>query len=418
MTQVASGGAELPRVRDTLFDAGRKAYTLAGCVERLEAVYAKETERIDSSWFYVGSTEQTGRELLDPLDLKPFPEVERKPRREAIDATLTLRAAIDCAIEAVVAAAPAMDSQHESADRRWTTRTIGQLRCLRGAITRGHTLDIFPSALPMIRAGVPAALREQADPLAERMEEVKTVILAAAQPSQSDGDQEPIPGPSDVKQWLDHVAKSDALLGSKPEGSENALRSRIIVARDAIFAAGVLLRAAGGLDPKYVEKARGVLLDYIDLARKAWVNAERVIGGRMPDVDRFAFDARLLLTAAWNETYDAFLNPDLRLMEKRARGFELHRDLGALLDRLGCMAPPVAGEGSPATVTAAQPETPQWVAASDAANWSGLSTDALRKRAQSERWPTRKSGRMNCYPLDKLKNAWPQRRFWPDASGK
>lgn len=65
--------------------------------------------------------------------------------------------------------------------------------------------------------------------------------------------------------------------------------------------------------------------------------------------------------------------------------------------------------------TSAQEE---WVAADDAANWSGLSTEAIRKRAKSERWPIKKSGRMNCYQLERLTRAWPHRKFWPPADKK
>lgn len=66
-----------------------------------------------------------------------------------------------------------------------------------------------------------------------------------------------------------------------------------------------------------------------------------------------------------------------------------------------------------------------WISSADAAEGSGLSTDALRKRARREGWPTRSSGRMLCYRKSDLVKAWPHRRFEPptteesraDASG-
>lgn len=332
----AAMGAELDRLRDTLFDAGRKAYTLAESVERLEAVYAKETQRIESGWFYVGSTEHTGRALLDPIDDDQFPPNERPPRRTAIENTLALRAAVDEAVEATKAAAPHMDSPYESVDRRWTHRTISQLRLLRGAILKGHSRDIYPSALPMIRAGVPEALRTHADEIAKRMEEVKSAILAGVQPQPKES-----PKPSRVNNGQEvaaafaHLSDLQSLFSRYSSGSNEAMTHTVIVAREGIRCAGVLL---AGFDPS-LQHLVGVALDRINDAKNAWANAEKIIGKRMPDAERFAFDARLLLTQVWNDTYDAFLNPELRRDDKLQRWIEHDVKLGLLLDRLGCMAP-------------------------------------------------------------------------------
>lgn len=66
---------------------------------------------------------------------------------------------------------------------------------------------------------------------------------------------------------------------------------------------------------------------------------------------------------------------------------------------------------------AAEAEREVWVRSDDAATLSGLSPDALRKRAQREGWTLKRSGQLNCYRLVDLKRAWPN-RFTPDKGGK
>ncbi len=177
MAATHTGTGTLDRARDALFGACRRAHRLADATDALEAEYAHETGSIHADDFYAPSTMPNGR-ALDPDWSDNAPAHESRVRRNAIDAALSLREAVDAAIEMVAGVAIHIDSPLESVDRRWSTRTIGQLRVLRGAILRGHQPNIMESALPMIRAGVPAALREAAKPVAERMEEVKSAILA------------------------------------------------------------------------------------------------------------------------------------------------------------------------------------------------------------------------------------------------
>lgn len=189
MADTLDGEDALGRVRDALFDAGRAAHRLAEAVEAMEHLYAQEypglrenfPQGIPTSYFYASSRMQTGVELHEE-GTDRVPERERPVRRRAIDATLALRAAVDSAIAAVSKIGVYMDSDAESVDRRWTTRTIGHLRELRGAILRGHPPDFFPSALPMIQSGVPNELRETAQNVGARMEELKSAILAGVQP--------------------------------------------------------------------------------------------------------------------------------------------------------------------------------------------------------------------------------------------
>jgi len=181
----------LPGVRDRLFRACREGYELAHEVEQLEKACSKRPKQVKRDHFYVPSTMVTGRELHDSIDDTGWPPRERRARRAAIEAVLSLRAAIDEAALAVSSDGHVMDSPSDGPDRWWTVQTIGHLRKLRGAILKGHGFDVYPSALPMIRTGVPQALREQADAVAARMEQLKSVLMAgpsskAAQPSVSE----------------------------------------------------------------------------------------------------------------------------------------------------------------------------------------------------------------------------------------
>ena len=120
---------------------------------------------------------------MDPEWADSAAKIKHRPRRQAIDATLALRTAVDSAIEAVRGITACMDSGTDSAPQRFTTRAIGNLRKLRDAILRGHEENnVLRSAMPMIRAGVPEGLREHARYAMEHMEEVKTAILAGVQP--------------------------------------------------------------------------------------------------------------------------------------------------------------------------------------------------------------------------------------------
>jgi hypothetical protein len=177
MEEKINSTAKMERVPSALFHACQRARRLQEAVERLEAAYEHEEGPLNPGYFYVPSTELTGRDL-EPDWTDHAPPEERRIRKAAIDATLALRRAVDEAIEAVTFVASCMDGLHESVDRRWTTRTIGELRRLRGAVNRGHAPDVVPSALPMIRAGVPETLREASMLVAARMEEVKSAILA------------------------------------------------------------------------------------------------------------------------------------------------------------------------------------------------------------------------------------------------
>jgi hypothetical protein len=248
---VAGAATRLGRVRDALFSASRKAHRLATATERLEAAYAGESP-VNPDDFYVASTMQTGEALEDPDWQDTAPPGKHRVRRNAIDAVLALRAAVDAAITEVPGIADLMDSLQESVDRRWTTRMIGQLRVLRGAILRGHGLDACPSAMPMIRAGVPEAVRKAAQSIAERMEEVKSAILAGVQPRVA---------PTTVAPEL--LARLEAVAAAADPGAVDRVGARDDDYRPASwFQKGMAprLRMAAGKDRK-TKRVRTQLID-------------------------------------------------------------------------------------------------------------------------------------------------------------
>lgn len=52
-----------------------------------------------------------------------------------------------------------------------------------------------------------------------------------------------------------------------------------------------------------------------------------------------------------------------------------------------------------------------YVTARDASSLSGLSANTIRTRAHRDGWKVKKAGKMNAYPLSKLTEAWPNKKF-------
>lgn len=182
MATTLNGEDALVSARHALFGVIRGAERLAKCVEQLEADSAN-LKNPDPAYFYVPTDlDGTWGCTLDPEWTDDAPIREQGRRRDGINATLRLRTAVDAAVKAVSGIAAYMDSEAESVDRRWTMRTIGHLRRLRGAIVRGYGNDACPSALPMIGAGVPDSLREHTRDVIDLMEVLKSAILADLQP--------------------------------------------------------------------------------------------------------------------------------------------------------------------------------------------------------------------------------------------
>lgn len=75
----------------------------------------------------------------------------------------------------------------------------------------------------------------------------------------------------------------------------------------------------------------------------------------------------------------------------------------------------VANAKDPAARADAQGSSREiWIRADEAARNSGLSADSIRKRATREGWKVTKSGQMNCYRLEDLQVAWPNKDFSSD----
>ncbi|MCC6427290.1 MAG: hypothetical protein IT435_10780 [Phycisphaerales bacterium] len=174
-----------------------------------------------------------------------------------------------------------------------------------------------------------------------------------------------------VEAELADLAKLRKMFSNPHTGSTESLSWPVIVARDAIRCAQTLILACDPSYKGYTDERSPIILRDIENAQHAWEKAEMVVRGRMPEADRFAFEGRLLLTEVWNGTYDAFLNPELRVDDKRLRWMDQDRRLGGLLDRLNCMAPADAmadtGESArtPPAASSALPATsassgPKW----------------------------------------------------------
>ncbi len=194
----------LVRVLTSMSNACSVAEHLAQTVEQVERLYPESEGPYDPYDFYVPTSSVDGLALNNPNWRDRAPPHTHAARRLAIDLTLKLRATTDVGCSAVSAAAALMDSPAESADRRWSTRATSLLRKLRAAPRSGDCGDIAPSALPMIHAGVPKALRDAYFLIGECIEAVKSVMMVrqdsqsippadqkeqrATPPSASDGD--------------------------------------------------------------------------------------------------------------------------------------------------------------------------------------------------------------------------------------
>lgn len=194
--------ARLTEVRNSLAGTLARAAMLAEEVQRLERHFLEMTDP-DPFDFYVPTdspmglkvwtfdasgepvaTDQVGPGMKDDFLLRN-PRMsggKANSRREAVKAALALRASIDESIRLVGTVADIMDDTSKGASDRWTAQTVGDLRKLRGAITWGHPLDPFPSALPMIKRGVVERLYECSQMVRGRMEAIKSAMAAGAMP--------------------------------------------------------------------------------------------------------------------------------------------------------------------------------------------------------------------------------------------
>ena len=237
MAETPTGETLLRDARKTLLHAANLAERLAKAVEGMEAAYLEPRQPtnvyavalgldetpappkpLHPADFYAPTTDVTGR-VLDPNWTDGAPGYTHVYRKNAIKATLALREAIDAAIIAVPKLADIMDGDGPSFNQRWTTLTVGHLRKLRGAIVLGHGIDAFPSALPMIRVAVPAALRERARHIAERLEDVRTAIVAGVKPQVPE-----VVVPAEATERSQRVAKatdSGAIDGAEERTPEN-----------------------------------------------------------------------------------------------------------------------------------------------------------------------------------------------------
>lgn len=152
---------------------------LIKAVEKLEELYADRAELPNPSYFYVYAADMYGLQMLEPGSEQELPYRERAVRARVIEAVIGLRMAADTAGRLVGDLAPIMDGAGESAHRRWTVLSAGDLRTLRSAIVLGTEPDsIATTMLPLPRAGVPAALSERGRTVDRRLRQLKDVIYS------------------------------------------------------------------------------------------------------------------------------------------------------------------------------------------------------------------------------------------------
>ncbi len=191
MATMPTSASQLIQVRDALFNVCFATERAAEAVERLEEVCPETDGKLDPSGFYVGTQGVEGLALADARWQDHVPKSRLPFVRVAVKRTLALRASVNAACQAIADAAPAMDSASQSVDQRWSTRTITSLRVLQTALVHGRARDISPSALPMVHAGVPAALRAATAPISECIEAVKSAVLVSQ--GRQSNDLAPIP---------------------------------------------------------------------------------------------------------------------------------------------------------------------------------------------------------------------------------
>lgn len=167
----------LESLRDAIFFAGYWGTKLAGEVASLEKAYSIESRNCDPIDFLVPTTDPSGRTLAEPLDESSLRATLRIVRERCVWEVLELRKAVDDAFAAVREASDLVNDPAAAPEKRLSLQLVRELQALRGAILVGHEPTSQPSALPMIRAGVPDAIRRAVAPLADRFDYIKSLLL-------------------------------------------------------------------------------------------------------------------------------------------------------------------------------------------------------------------------------------------------
>lgn len=197
MSEPVSVRARLEALRDSIFFSGWWGNKLAGEVESMEQAYSIERANCDPADFLVPTTDQTGRTLAEPFDESGLCHTRRIFRERCVKHVLELRKAIDSAFNAVRQAADLVNDPNAAPEQRWSAQIVRELQTLRGAILLGHDPTCQPSALPMIRAGVPEALRQAVAPLEPRFDRVKSLMLELCGDASEPGEESNPTGPAD-----------------------------------------------------------------------------------------------------------------------------------------------------------------------------------------------------------------------------
>jgi hypothetical protein len=165
------------RIRSGLFFVGAFARRLADDIERMERTDKRYPEALNGH-YYIASNADDPTKLEDPFE--PRGEDVDDDIKQTIESMFTLRLMAKTARELIESDGAFMDGAGESADRRWTTRAIRQVRAVRNSALYAHALDLYPSALPMLHKGVATHLRKTAAGLEEFIVVAQTVVVPPA----------------------------------------------------------------------------------------------------------------------------------------------------------------------------------------------------------------------------------------------
>jgi hypothetical protein len=164
------------RIRSGLFFVGAYARALAEQIERMERLDKLYPEAL-KGYYYIASSADDPTKLEDPF--KPRGERVDARIRDTIESMFTLRRMAKTAREIIELDGGFMDGAGESADLRWTTRAIRQVRAVRNSALHEHAVDLYPSAFPMLHKEVPKYLRRAATELGEFMATAQCVVVRA-----------------------------------------------------------------------------------------------------------------------------------------------------------------------------------------------------------------------------------------------
>lgn len=163
-----------------------------------------------------GITETTSGDVFGFID-----EFERDPRSPrgaravapVLRAVLMLQDAIEAARSSLESIRDLTDSPNKVPLEQWSTQADVELRGVLGAIRVGLPPDMYPSLLPRLNANVPSRLREAIVPIAEKLEQLKSVAVRCRDGSNESQPDEKAPPTEEANDAESEKAPGDQLDG-------------------------------------------------------------------------------------------------------------------------------------------------------------------------------------------------------------